>query len=236
MFCHIETFYIISAIVVGTVAVNVAIALIRKRLTVKSRVLTNAHWERRLDEDNAQEVVAQLSQIRRNRAQSHSSSARGYLNVLATRSHAVDEKKMDEEEMISEVEQALGELRQKYDEVTYLGKHTARGRENDSCLYARHRINGLSKCDGEIASLQRNKHTVLLRVNVHSSDATLIQEKEWGMQSPVSALSKLTTLCCATEPTAVVMPMPRTSEELQTVIVPILEAAICCVTGAEQLA
>jgi len=236
MLCTTETFYVISAIVIGTVALNLAIHLVRRRLSNKQRILPDAHWERKLDQDGAKEAAAQVAQIRRNRALSSTTSTRGYLNTLTARSHTVDDKKIDEDDIISDLEHALAEISEKYAEVTYLGKHTARGRESDVCLYARHRINGVSKCVGEIASLPRSKHTTLLHVNVHSSDAALIQERGWGISGPVSTFDRLATLCCATKPSGMVLPMARNSEELRTVIVPVLEAAVCCVAGVEQLA
>ncbi|KAJ9656162.1 hypothetical protein H2198_005124 [Neophaeococcomyces mojaviensis] len=236
MLCATEAFYVISTIVLGTVALNFAIHLIRRRRSNKQRILLDAHWERKLDEDEVKEAAAQVAQIRRKRALSTTTSTRGYLNTITARSNVVGEKKIDEEDIISDLHQALKDINEKYAEVTYLGKHTARGRETDTCLYACHRINGVSKCVGEIASLQRNKHTTLLHVNVHSSDATLIKENGWGISSPVTTFHQLTTLYCATKPSEIVLPMPRNSEELNTVIVPVLEAAVCCVAGVEQLA
>ena len=181
-------------------------------------------------------AVAQAEQLRRNRALSTPTSTRGYLNVLATRSHISEEKKIDEDDMISYLHQALAALNDKYARVTYLGKHTAPSRENDTCLYARHRINGVSQCIGEIASLQTNTHTTLLHVNMHASDAALVQERGWGVPSPVGTFDRMATLCRSTKPSGMVLPMPRNPEELEQVIIPVLEAAVCCVAGVEQLA
>jgi len=237
MLCATETLYVVSAIVIGTVLLNTAIHLVRRRLSSKQRILPHAHWEQRLDSDEAKELAAaQAEQLRRNRALSTTTSTRGYLNGLAARSHIIEEKKVDENDMISYLHQALAAINDRYARVTYLGKHTVPGRENDTCLYARQRINGVSQCIGEIASLQTNTHTTLLHVNVHASDAALVQERGWGVPSPVGTFDRMVTLCRATKPSAMVLPMPRNPEELQEVIIPVLEAAVCCVAGVEQLA
>lgn len=223
-----ELFYVITTIILGTIVVNVAISLVRQRFLKKQHIALDAHWERRIDEEEAQEA----EKLRRYQASSTVSSKRGFLSGLAIR-EAFVESKHSEEDMVNNVTALMRDLRQYFDHVTYLGTHTTKGRENDACLYARYRQNGITQCIGEIASLQRNQHGVHLLVSLTSTDAAYIQERGWGT---TTGKRDLATISSAAKATEVIMPLPRNTEELNTVARSVLEAAICCVAGVEQCA
>lgn len=223
-----ELFYVITTIILGTIAVNIAIALIRRRFTKKQHISLDAHWERRIDEEDAEEA----EMLRKYQASSTVSSKRGFLSRLVMR-EAFVESKQSEEDMVNNITALMQDLRQYFDHVTYLGTHTAKGRENDACLYARYRQNGITQCIGEIASLRRTQHSVQLLVNLTSTDAAFIQERGWGAASGRRGLATISSAAKATE---MIMPLPRNMEELNTVARPVLEAAICCVAGVEQCA
>lgn len=223
-----ELFYVIATIILGTVAVNVAISIIRQRFTKKQHVFFDAHWERRIDEEEAEEA----EMLRKYRASSTISSKRGFLSRLGVR-EAFVESKQSEEDMVNSLTALMKDLRHYFDHVTYFGTHTAKARENDACLYARYRQNGISQCIGEVASLKQTQHGVQLLVNLTSTDATFIQEHGWGA---ASGRRDLATISSAAKATEMVMPLPRNMQELNTVTRPILEAAVCCVAGVEQCA
>lgn len=230
----LELLHIISAIFIGTAVINVAIALIRNKLPRKQRVPVDAHWERKMDEAAAEEAMQRASESRRYRCLSIASSRRGFLHDLAARESFVNGK-LCESDMITTVQRMMREVRLKFDEVVYLGKHTSKGRESDACLYARYRSNGMTRCIGEVASLRQGRHGDHIMVSLTNTDAALVQEKGWGVPSG-RTFGQLATYFNTARATEIVMPMPRNSEELRTIIQPVLEAAICSIARVEPCA
>lgn len=223
----LELCYIISAINIGTVAINLAIALFQNKLSNQRRIALDGYWENQTDDEEAAEV-------RRYRSLS-TNSGRGLLHDLVSRASFVDGK-LSDGDMIVAVECMMREIRLKFDEIAYLGKHTSKGREDDACLYARYRLNGMTKCIGEIASLRYGGHVAHIMVSLTSADAALVQEKGWGLPSSKSSLGQLATVFSVARTTEMAMPLPRNSEELWTVLQPVLKAAVCSVAGVEPCA
>jgi len=231
-----ELFYIIvPTILIGTVTTNVAVALIRNRLSRGRRIVLDAHWERNINENEDEETATEESKLRRHRCLSSASSNRGLLNNLATRASFVDAK-LCESDMVTAVESLMMDIRLKFDEVAYLGRHTGKGREDEVCLYARYRLNGMTRCIGEVSSLRHGRHGAHIMVSLTSTDAALVQEKGWGVPSNKNSIDQLAAYFRATRTTELGMPLPRNMEELRTVSRPVLEAAVCSLAGVEQYA
>lgn len=231
----LELVYIVTVIFIGTFAINLAIALVRNKLSNKQRAVQDADWELKIDAEEAEDAAQQSIKVRCSKSLSTASSNRGFLHNLPARTSFVDGK-LSESDMISAVECMMREVRVKFDEVAYLGKHTSRGRENDACLYARYRLNGLTKCIGEVSSLRQSRHGIHVMVSLTGTDAALVQEKCWGVPSSKSSFNQLAGLFSAKETSEIVMPLPRNIEELRTVTQPVVEAAICSVGGVEPCA
>ncbi|KAK5100262.1 hypothetical protein LTR70_001750 [Exophiala xenobiotica] len=231
----IELCYIISVIGIGTVAINLAIALIWNKVSNQQRIALHGHWEYQTDNEETEEAARQAAEVRRYKSLLTTTFERGLLHDLDTRASFVDGK-LSDSDMIIAVARMMREIRLKFDEIAYLGKHTSKGREDDACLYARYRLHGMTKCIRKTASLRRGRHVGHIMVSLTPTDAALVQEKGWGAPSSKSSLGRLATLVSVAKTTEMVMPLPRNSKELRAVVQPVLESDVCSVAGVEPCA
>lgn len=131
--------------------------MFRNKLSNQRRIALDGYWENQTDDEEAEEAARQAAEVRRYRSLPTTNSGRGLLHDLVSRASFVDGK-LSDGDMIVAVECMMREIRLMLDEIAYLGKHTSKGREDDACLYARYRLNGMTECVGEIASLRYGGH------------------------------------------------------------------------------
>lgn len=230
---RIELIHISSTICIGTFIVNSLIAMFRSWLRQQPKVVPDMHWERRISGENlapifiSSDAVAEKARVQ---PSTNFDLKRGFLTaILAPREPYVDSKR----DMRWNLAGVLRDLRYTFDNVTYLGMSSVcdeTGRP-DVCLYARHRRNGITSCQGEIASLHICKSSRYLQVRLSRADSILVKEAGWALEAPKTWQERVRNLCSFSDDTCTcLMPLPRNCDELDTVIKPVIEAAISATT------
>lgn len=161
----------------------------------------------------------------------HTFVDRGYLFNLPSRMLSTEKQVLHDHEARKHTQAVLALINERNPRHTYLGstKISPKASEELNCLYARYRVNGVTKSVGKIAFIDGD----CITTRIHRQDAKIIRDAGWTTNGYQKASKGLTSFIFPGQEVAEVsIYFPRTAQECQ-ILETILDAATRFNTKAE---
>lgn len=120
---------------------------------------------------------------------SRASSTRGYLPPLSLRQEQAEKQTLTTTSAAEELFSLLDEINDRHPRATYLGRSDDTSTDSCDCLFARRRVNGITKPLGDVARIRQSSGTVYLDVCLHPEDSHSLILAGWAFQTQQQTLA-----------------------------------------------